>query len=109
MTQHVLFPHTYYDFFHMAVFGYRNLGLEMNWSENSKSKMERKWSPILIQLFGCAWYLVLESKGYTEFQFLFGCMNHGIWYSVDFRKTCVPSGQMGGVDSKVSFCFSKSV
>jgi hypothetical protein len=38
-----------------AVFGCRNLGLELNWSRNCKTKM----------LIGSAWYLLLESKGGT--------------------------------------------
>jgi hypothetical protein len=40
--------------------------------------MEMKYVPILILLFGCARYLLLESEGDTQFQFLFGRMNHGI-------------------------------
>jgi hypothetical protein len=60
------------------------LRIEMKW--NTKAKTERKWSPILILLFGRAWYLLLESKGGTQFQFLLGCTNRGIGYFVEFRQ-----------------------
>jgi hypothetical protein len=37
-----------------------------------------------IRLFGCAWYLALESKGDIQFQFLFGRTKHEIEYFVEF-------------------------
>jgi hypothetical protein len=66
------------------MFGCRNFSLEMNWAQNSKSKMERKWTLFSIPLFGCAWNLLLESKGRTQFQILFGCTHDGIEFSVEF-------------------------
>ena len=58
--------------------------LELNWTDNSISKMERKLGPIRILLFGCEWNLPLESNGSTQFQFMFGCINHGIECFVEF-------------------------
>ena len=55
-----------------------NWASELNWTGNSNSRMERNWPPIAILSFGCVWYLMLESKGSLQFQFLFGCINHGI-------------------------------
>jgi hypothetical protein len=61
-----------------TVFGCTELGLELNWIFNSKSMLERKWLPNRIQLFGCACNFLLESKGDTQFRFLFGCTNCAI-------------------------------
>ena len=66
------------------MFGCRKLLWELNWSGNSISQMEKKWSSIPILLFGCECNLCLESEGSTQFQFLFGCMNLGIGCFVEF-------------------------
>jgi hypothetical protein len=44
------------------VFGYTELELRIELSENSKSKLEKKWLLIQFLLFGCVWNLLLESK-----------------------------------------------
>jgi hypothetical protein len=62
------------------------LGLELNWKRNSKSRIERKWLPIPIPLFGCVWNFLLETEASDQFQFLFGCTNHGIGCFVGFRQ-----------------------
>jgi hypothetical protein len=49
--------------FTYALFGCCELGLELKWTQNSKSKTEMNWFAIQILLFGCAWNLLLETKG----------------------------------------------
>jgi hypothetical protein len=39
------------------------LCLELKWTQNSKSKTEINWLAIQILVFGCAWNLLLETKG----------------------------------------------
>jgi hypothetical protein len=41
--------------------------MELNWTRNSKSKMEMNWLPIRILLFGCAWNLLFETKGVSNY------------------------------------------
>jgi hypothetical protein len=48
--------------FSLTVFGCIELKMELNWTRNSKSKIETNCLIIQILLFGCAQNLLFESK-----------------------------------------------